>query len=200
MPLPKPDHCRVVAQQISQCELCAEQLPLPPTPLVQFGGAARILVIGQAPGKLAHQHQKLWSDPSGDRLRLWLQLSTEQFYNPDLVALVSMAFCYPGKAGSGDKAPPAVCSERWHHKVLPLLQPKLTLLVGRYAQQKYLPEYGQLTLTELIQQQPATGRNILALPHPSPRNNIWLSKNPWFEEVTLPLIRQKITASLMETD
>ena len=179
--------------KIHACKICQAQLPLGPRPIVQLNPNARLLLIGQAPGKLAHEHRKPFSDPSGDRLRAWLGLSPAEFYHENLVAIMPMAFCYPGKlnSGSGDKAPPKICAQTWHERIRATLpQIELTLLIGRYAAEQYQTQFNDVT--SAVKAQSIEDSDSLVLPHPSPRNNIWLKKNDWFERKTLPKIRQRL--------
>lgn len=174
--------------QIRRCTLCVEHLPLGANPVVQALAGARIAIIGQAPGLRVHQSGVPWDDASGDRLRAWLQMDKEQFYSPS-VALIPMGFCYPGKGKSGDLPPRKECAVTWHEPMLAQLpEIKLTLLVGQYAQKYYLREPDD-TLTETVRNFREYLPQYLPLPHPSPRNNIWLKKNAWFEAEVLPVLR-----------
>jgi len=178
---------------VHKCVLCAQKLELGPKPILQVNPNARIMLIGQAPGKQAHEHGQPFLDPSGDRLRDWLGLEKSQFYDPSTIAIMPMAFCFPGKQknGSGDKPPPKLCSKTWHSSIrtsLPNIE--LTLLIGRYAAEYYLEDFANLTST--MQSQDIENEEFVLLPHPSPRNNIWLKKNEWFETKTLPKIRQRL--------
>lgn len=180
-----------VISTLSKCTLCNTN-PLLPRPIFQLHSNAKILIIGQAPGLQAHKKNRAFDDASGDRLREWLGISREQFYNEHIIAIMSMAFCYPGKVtnGSGDKAPPKICSITWHQQLLNYLNKvELTLIIGRHAAQKYVDNF--VDLTSSIRNNDFTN-NTIVLPHPSPRNNIWISKNRWFETKTLPKLRQRI--------
>lgn len=177
--------------EIKKCELCKEHLPLAPNPIVQFSKSSRILIVGQAPGLLAHNSSIPWNDKSGERLREWLRLSEEQFYNPKLVAIVPMGFCYPGKGKSGDLPPRKECAPKWMQPIRDYLTNiKLEIYVGKYACDYAFGK--KSNFNELIQTQAVSKDNRIALPHPSPRNNIWLAKNKWFEKEVLPKIRKKI--------
>lgn len=183
-------------EEIAACTLCKEYLPLPPRPILQAGEGARILIIGQAPGLRAHESWTPWNDPSGERLRDWMQVSREQFYNPHLFAIVPMGFCYPGKGKSGDLPPRKECAPQWHARLLAQLPDiGLTLLIGQYAQNYYLRD-GHSTLTERVKNWRNHPGNILPLPHPSPRNIAWFQRNPWFEEEVIPELRQRVAALL----
>ncbi|MDD1795824.1 uracil-DNA glycosylase family protein [Enterovibrio sp. ZSDZ42] len=179
-------------EEIKQCQVCAENLPLGPRPVVQAASSARLLIIGQAPGIRVHETGIPWNDPSGDRLREWLQIEKPCFYDPNNIAIVPMGFCYPGKGSSGDLPPRPECAPTWHASIkqhLPNVE--LTLLIGDYAQRYYLPNKPR-TLTETVKANIQWSPDFIALPHPSPRNNIWLRKNPWFEEDVLPYLRERV--------
>jgi uracil-DNA glycosylase len=177
--------------EIRACTLCASELPLGPRPIVQAHDSAEILIIGQAPGLKVHQSGMPWDDASGDRLRSWLQMSKETFYG-NRVALVPMGFCYPGRGKSGDLPPRKECADAWHEPLLArLANVKLTVLIGGYAQAKYLSA-PRPTLTETVKDFRSYLPDFLPLPHPSPRNNIWLKKNNWFESEVLPSLRELI--------
>ena len=173
--------------------VCKKYLPYSPRPIFCFSKDSNILLVGQAPGTRAHQTGVPWNDPSGVRLREWLGVSEEAFYAPKNFAIVPMALCYPGKGKSGDFPPRPECAELWMEPIHShLRRTKLTLLIGRYAQKYFLSNEfkGNLTLTvkNWRQYQP----NYFVLPHPSPRNNAWLKKNPWFEKEILPSLRKQI--------
>lgn len=175
-------------REIHACRACADRLPLEPKPILQAARSARLLVIGQAPGIKAHDSGIPWNDASGRRLREWLGLSDDVFYDAKRVAIVPMGFCYPGKAKSGDLPPRKECFPLWHGKLLARLpEVRLTVLVGGYAQSAYL---GTRELTGTVRAWREHLPKYLPLPHPSPRNNIWLRKNPWFEAEVLPELRR----------
>ncbi|PMN69521.1 uracil-DNA glycosylase family protein [Enterovibrio norvegicus] len=179
-------------EDINRCQICAEHLPLGPRPVVQAASSAQILIIGQAPGTRVHETGIPWNDPSGDRLREWLQIDKTRFYDPNIIAIMPMGFCYPGKGNSGDLPPRPECAPIWHASVkqhLPNIE--LTLLIGDYAQRYYLKDKPR-TLTETVKANAQWSPDFIALPHPSPRNNIWLRKNPWFEEDVLPYLRNRV--------
>lgn len=183
-------------EKIRNCSLCASYLPLGPRPVVQFCATSRILIAGQAPGKAVHNSGVPFDDPSGERLRRWLNVSGEIFYNERHFAILPMAFCYPGKGTSGDLAPRKECIQQWRSEVLEHLDNvQLTLVIGQYAMAYHLPSSKKKNLTETVRQQDLHSTTI-ALPHPSPRNNIWFKKNPWFEDEMVPLIQQKVQRSL----
>jgi uracil-DNA glycosylase len=180
-------------KDIKKCEHCIEHLPLGPNPVVAADGASRIAIIGQAPGQKVHQSGIPWDDPSGKRLREWLGILDEQFYDARIVALVPMGFCYPGKGKSGDLPPRPECAPLWHNTLLAKMPDlKLTLLVGNYAQRYYLKSAVKGNLTETVRAFKEYLPEYFPLPHPSPRNRFWLSKNPWFEREVLPALKEQI--------
>lgn len=181
--------------EIRACHLCANHLPMGPRPIVQFSAKSRIVVIGQAPGVRVHASGVPWDDPSGNELRRWLGVTKEQFYDPDLFALVPMGFCYPGKGKSGDSPPRPECAPQWHDLILKRLKKvELTLLIGQYAQQRYLGDRLKPTLTETVKNFKNYLPDYLPLVHPSPRNRIWMKKNPWFERMVIPGLQRSVRA------
>ena len=179
--------------EIRSCITCKAFLPNKPKPIIQASSQSKILIIGQAPGQKVQDSGIPWDDLSGNELRRWLGISKEQFYNPQLIALTPMGFCYPGKGTSGDLQPRPECAVLWHQQVLTLMPNiELTLLIGRYSQSYYLKQDAKSTLTETVQHYEIYLPKYLPLPHPSPRNNIWQKKNAWFSELLLPILRQKI--------
>ncbi|MEN9916793.1 MAG: hypothetical protein RLY40_725 [Pseudomonadota bacterium] len=178
-------------RNIRECQLCANHLPLNPKPILQAHTSSRLLIVGQAPGIRVHNTGIPWNDPSGDRLRLWMQLDKKTFYNINQIAIIPMGFCYPGTGPSGDLPPRKECASTWLPKLLTNLPNiQMTLLIGQYAQKHYLGNRTKLNLTETV----ATYLDYLPaffpLPHPSPRNNIWLKRNSWFEEIIIPVLRR----------
>ncbi len=177
--------------EVRACRICADRLPHEPRPVVQLGGSARLVIIGQAPGRRVHESGVPWDDPSGRTLRAWLGLTDGEFYDPDLVALVPMGFCYPGKGSSGDLPPRTECAPAWHDRVLDQLpDDRLTILIGAYAIGRYLPDAGNVT--EAVGAWREHLPSHLVLPHPSPRNQGWLRRNPWFEADTVPDLRRRV--------
>lgn len=181
-----------IIEEIKQCTLCQAELPLGANPVVQFSSKSKIAVIGQAPGIRVHKSNLPWNDPSGDRLRNWLGVDRASFYNTDNFALVPMGFCYPGTGKNGDLPPMKICAPTWHQKVWDFAPTKLTLLIGNYAQKYYLKKRIKKNLTETVQSFEEYLPEFLVLPHPSPRNNIWLKKNPWFEQELIPILKLKV--------
>ncbi|MBN8109539.1 uracil-DNA glycosylase family protein [Vibrio vulnificus] len=178
--------------QIRACQVCASALPLGANLVVQAHSEAKILIIGQAPGTKVHHTSIPWNDASGNRLRVWLDIEKPTFYDPKQIAIMPMGFCYPGRGQSGDLPPRKECAPLWHEALLKHLPNiELTLLIGQYAQNRYLSNKPK-TLTETVQNWQAWLPDYLPLPHPSPRNTLWLRKNPWFEEQTVPYLRQQV--------
>lgn len=181
-------------RDVRACRLCEAELPLGPNPVVHLSGSARLLIIGQAPGTRVHDTGIPWNDPSGDRLREWLQMDRETFYDSSRVAIMPMGFCYPGKGKSGDLPPRPECAPQWHQRLLQAMpEISLTLLVGDYAQRYYLGrEAARLTLTERVKRWQNYQPAYFPLVHPSPRNRLWLSRNPWFETEVIPALRHRL--------
>ena len=179
-----------ITSKIHNCTECTHALPFSPNPILQYSSSANIIVIGQAPGIKAHQSNKPWNDASGDRLRLWLGVNEQHFYDKNILSIVPMGFCYPGKGKSGDLPPRPECAPKWHPHLIQPKKSKIILLIGKYAQDYYLND--KKNLTERIRHWREYQDKFLVLPHPSPRNNIWLKKNDWFERDVLPKMRQVI--------
>lgn len=183
--------------QIRSCTHCKEHLPLGPRPIVAAHPESKIIIIGQAPGTKVHQTGIPWDDPSGKQLRNWLGVSDEQFYDERLFAIVPMGFCYPGKGKSGDLPPRPECAPQWHAPLMEQMPNlKLVILIGQYAQKHYLRDDMKGNLTETVKNYREFLPEYFVLPHPSPRNRFWLSKNPWFEEEVLPDLKKKVLESL----
>ena len=182
-----------LASRIAACRLCEKHLPHGVRPVASFSPGARLLIIGQAPGSKVHESGIPWDDASGDRLREWTGLTKDQMYDPQQVALVPMGFCYPGKASGGDKPPRRECAPQWHESVLEILpEDRLSLLVGTYAQNYYLPQTRKLSMTERVRTFEDYLPDFLPLPHPAWRSTLWMRQNSWFEEHVLPRLRQLV--------
>ena len=182
--------------QVHACTLCTAHLPLGPRPVLQMHASARLLIVGQAPGRKVHASGVPFDDASGERLRDWLGITREQFYDARQVAQLPMGFCYPGTGKSGDLPPRTECAPAWRAPLLSHLKKlQLTLVIGQYAMAHHLPnERG--SLTETVQAWRNHWPRVLPLPHPSPRNNVWLSRNPWFELDLLPMLRTRVAEVL----
>ncbi len=178
--------------RIRGCRLCAEHLPHGPRPVLRLDPRARLLIASQAPGRKVHDTGIPFNDVSGDRLRAWLGMSRDEFYDESRVAIVPMGFCYPGTGRSGDLPPRPECAVAWRAEALAHLNAlELTLVVGRYAQAYHLPA-STGTLAEAAKAWQASWPHTVLLPHPSPRNTLWLKRNPWFEAELLPILRTRV--------
>ena len=188
-----------ILKEVRACTLCASHLPVTPKPVVQLHPNAQILIAGQAPGRKVHDSGIPFNDASGQRLREWMGVDSELFYNPEKIAILPMGFCYPGTGKSGDNPPRPECAVQWRHRLLERLPNiRLTLVIGQYALNWHLGCNKKANLTETVRAWQEYWPTVLPLPHPSPRNNRWLKNNPWFETDVLPALRQKIAISLME--
>jgi uracil-DNA glycosylase len=185
-----------VLTEARACTVCASALPLGPKPLLAADPAARILIIGQAPGKGTHEAGIPWQDRSGDRLRQWLGVSREQFYDPRLIAIVPTGFCFPGSGRGGDLPPRPECAPLWHPQILPLLKHlELTIYLGSFAVKANLDDRYE-TLSEAAADFKALLPARIALPHPPPRNGMWASQHPWFEAELLPALESRVAKVL----
>ena len=179
--------------KIKKCQVCATTLPHGIHPVLAAHTNSRIAIIGQAPGRVVHETGIPWDDKSGDRLRKWLGITRSQFYNPELFALIPMGFCYPGTGKSGDLPPRKECAPLWHPQLLARLPNlRLTILAGAYGQSYYLKKQAKRNLTETVKSYQEYLPEYFPLPHPSPRNNIWLKKNEWFDFEVLPVLLDKV--------
>ena len=182
--------------EIRACTICAAHLPLGPRPVLRAKATARLMIVGQAPGTKVHASGIPWNDPSGDRLRDWMALPREGFYDEARIAIVPMGFCYPGRAkNGGDNPPRPECAPTWHERVIAHL-PNLDLIVlaGAYAQRHYLGPAAGRTMTETVAGWRDHAPRIVPLPHPSWRTRAWVKKNPWFETELLPPLRERVAA------
>ena len=184
-------------QEIRACSACAAHLPHEPRPVLRASFTARLLIVGQAPGRRVHETGIPWNDPSGDLLRVWLELTREQFYDASRIAIAPAGFCYPGTVRGADLPPRPECAPLWHPRLRALMPGiRLVLLVGRYAQDYYLGP-GKGRVADTVQ---AYARHLrqgfFPLPHPSPRNRLWLKRNPWFEQEVLPALRAQVASAL----
>jgi uracil-DNA glycosylase len=184
-------------QEIKQCRACEKYIT--PNPILSIGRQSKIIIVGQAPGRIVHETGIPWNDKSGDNLRAWLGVDKPTFYDTKKFGIMPMGFCYPGTGKSGDLPPRPECAPLWHAKLLKrITEIKLIILVGQYAHSYYLKEKIKESLTETVKNYTAYLPEFFALPHPSPRNNIWLAKNKWFAEVVLPDLKDTISRLLSE--
>ncbi|MCG7622912.1 uracil-DNA glycosylase family protein [Epibacterium sp. Ofav1-8] len=190
-------------QRIAACRICADRFAATatahaPRPVVWFDPGARILIAGQAPGLRVHESGKPFTDASGDRLRDWLGLDAEQFYDQRRVAIVPMAFCFPGyDAGGSDLPPPRICGATWHGQVMAELEEiRLRIIVGGHAHRYHLGT--RKGVTEVVQAWRDLPEGVFALPHPSWRNTAWLNRNPWFEAELLPVLRARVKEQMQD--
>lgn len=178
---------------VRACRVCEAHLPLGPRPVLQAGATARILVVGQAPGAKVHASGVPWDDRSGERLRDWMGIDAQTFYDKASVAIVPMGLCYPGRGASGDLPPRRECAPLWLDRLLAQLPCiELTLLVGQYAQAHFLRGTGHLSVTATTRDWRAHAPRVIPLPHPSPRNVAWFKANPWFDDELLPVLRHSV--------
>lgn len=190
----------MLLSEMRACRVCQAELPLGPRPIVRARTSAKILIVGQAPGRRVHISGIPWNDPSGDRLRLWLQLTREQFYDEQQIAILPIGLCFPGSGPRGDAPPRPECAPLWHPKLGALLQKvRLTLLIGQYAQAYYLGKRRKKTLRETVIAYAEYLPEFLPLPHPSPRNQLWLKQNPWYAEEVVPLLRERVKHALHDS-
>ena len=190
---------QTLLDEIQQCTICIDSLPHGPYPVVSFNENSRILIIGQAPGSKVHKTGIPWDDPSGRQLRSWLGVSDEEFYDPNKFGLVPMGFCYPGKGKGGDLPPRPECAPKWHSTILKELKNvQLTILIGQYSQKYYLKKSFKENLTNTVKAYEEYLPDYFPLPHPSPRNRFWQSKNPWFNSAVVDHLQQNVYRILNE--
>jgi len=186
-----------VLAEARACTVCREHLPLGPRPVLAVHGASRIAVIGQAPGTRVHATGVPWDDDSGAHLQEWLGVDRATFMDATRFAILPMGFCYPGKKKGGDAAPRPECAPLWHAPILDAMPDlRLTLLIGGYAQARYLGKARKKTLTASVQGFAEYLPDRFPLPHPSWRSRIWMKKNPWFEAEVLPSLRERVAQAL----
>lgn len=193
--MPRAPSFKKLHSDILACEICAEHLPLGPRPVLQIDPAARILIAGQAPGSRVHATGIPFQDPSGNRLRDWMGIDEDVFYDAKRIAILPMGFCFPGTGKSGDLPPRPECAEAWREAVLAKLKNiEFTIVLGKYAQDYHLVGDGgaKRSVTDVVADWKSHWPAALALPHPSPRNQIWLKKNPWFEKDVLPKLKKRV--------
>jgi len=184
-------------REIRACTLCAEHLPEGPRPVLQAGRGARILIVGQAPGRRVHASGLPFDDPSGDRLRDWLGVDRDAFYDPKCFSIVPMGFCYPGTGRAGDLPPRPECAATWRAPLLSRLpRVETTIVLGRYALDWHWPEAPGPSLAAAARAWRERWPALVPMPHPSPRNNRWLRENPWFEREVVPALRRRVRTLL----
>jgi len=182
---------------VRACRLCEPHLPRGPRPILRAAVSARLLIVGQAPGTRVQETGIPWNDPSGELLREWLAVGRETFYDESRIAIIPTGLCYPGRKGSGDAPPRPECAPRWHPPLLAALpRVELILLVGQYAQACYLAGRRKATLAETVRAWREYGPKFLPLPHPSPRNRLWVKRNAWFEADVVPRLRERVAVLL----
>jgi uracil-DNA glycosylase len=191
--MPQRETLAQLLKRVRACTVCAAHLPFPPKPVLRAKASARLMIVGQAPGRKVQETGIPWNDPSGDRLRGWLQLSKEEFYDESRIAIIPAGFCYPGKGKSGDMPPRPECAPLWHPPLLAALpKVELTLLVGSYAQGYYLGKRRRASLSDTVRAFTEYQPEFFPLPHPSPRNQLWLRQRPWFDTDVLPALRERV--------
>lgn len=185
-----------VLKNAKACTICKQHLPLGPRPVFQLHRDARVLICGQAPGRKVHESGVPFDDASGNRLREWMGINRETFYDEKKIAILPMGFCYPGTGKSGDLPPRPECAETWHEQILAsMTNVELKLIIGKYAIDYHLGKSKQ-NLTEIVRAWNDHLPDKVVLPHPSPRNNIWFKKNPWFEKDLLSELRNQVSQAL----
>ena len=199
--MPSKPNLQSLAAEIRACRICVDQLTYGVRPILRISRTARLCIAGQAPGIRGHQTGIPYNDPSGDRLRAWLGLDRNTFYDESRVAIVPMGFCFPGyDAAGGDKPPRPECARKWHEKLFAAAPPfELVLAVGTYAQRYHLPGKTKKSVSETVRAWREYGPMVIPLPHPSWRNNGWLKKNTWFEVELIPYLRARVASVLEPT-
>jgi uracil-DNA glycosylase len=188
-----PSRLDLLLSEIRACERCADQLPHEPRPVLVARRSAHILVAGQAPGRKVHESGQAWNDASGERLRHWMGVDREQFYDARRIAIVPMGFCFPGSGSGGDLPPRPECRATWHDRLFALLPGlRLRIVIGAYAHVYHLGNRRRATLTQTVAAWRDWSPEVFALPHPSPRNQLWLRRNPWFEHEVVPELRAAV--------
>jgi len=195
--VPKDHTLKSLLSAVRACRVCEAHLPLGPRPVLQAAATARILIVGQAPGAQVHRTGIPWNDPSGERLREWMGVSADEFYDASRIAIIPMGYCYPGRGNGGDLPPRRECAELWLDKLLTNLPSiELTLLIGQYAQRHFLGKRRKESLAKTMRAWAEYAPSYIPLPHPSPRNTPWLQRNPDFEQHLLPELRRRIKSLL----
>jgi uracil-DNA glycosylase len=187
----------MLLEAVRACRACEAHLPLGPRPVLRAGETARILVVGQAPGLRVHTTGVAWSDPSGERLRAWMGVDNEVFYDESRIAIIPMGYCYPGRGTGGDRPPRRECAALWlDHLLAKLPRIELTLLIGQYAQRHFLGDRRKRSVAETANAWREYAPRYIPLPHPSPRNQPWFTRNAWFEEQLIPMLQTRVKTLL----
>ncbi|QUM76273.1 uracil-DNA glycosylase family protein [Moritella sp. 24] len=189
----------IIVSDVRKCTLCESELPMGARPVLQVDTEAKILIAGQAPGIRVHESGIPFTDPSGNRLRQWMGIDNDTFYDASKIAILPMGFCYPGTGKSGDLPPRPECARTWRTEILAAMPNiELILVIGIYAQKWHMSDVKQKNLTETVKNWRDYWPELLPLPHPSPRNNIWLKKNPWFEDDVIPHLQERVASLVGE--
>lgn len=185
-------------REIRSCRICADVLAHEPRPVLRLKSTVKLCVVGQAPGLRVHESGIPFNDPSGDRLRAWMGITREEFYDQSRIGIVPMGFCFPGYDDKGaDKPPRPECAEAWRERLFQTApEIPLFLAVGGFAQRYHLKGRAKRTLTETVQAWREYAPRVIPLPHPSWRNNAWLNKNPWFEKELLPYLKRRVRRAI----
>ncbi|GAA3518798.1 uracil-DNA glycosylase family protein [Aquimarina addita] len=190
---------KTLLSEIKSCNVCKTNLPLGAKPIISAHQKSKIALVSQAPGIIAHRSGTAWNDPGGKRLKQWLHIDDHQFYNPKNFAIVPIGFCYPGKGTGGDLPPRPECAPLWHSTLFEKMKElQLIILIGQYAQKYYLKNSVKKTVTTTVQSYKEYLPLYFPIPHPSPRNRTWMSKNPWFEERVIPELKNSVASILSE--
>jgi uracil-DNA glycosylase len=188
-----PTNLRKLLKDVRACTICAEHLEHGARPVLQVDRRARILIAAQAPGRKVHESGVPFDDASGERLREWMGVGREVFYDANIVAILPMGFCYPGTGASGDLAPRRECAPQWRNALLASMPHiELTLVIGRFALDWHLRDCAAASLADIVKNWREHWPAVLPLPHPSPRNNIWLKANPWFVSEVVPMLQERV--------
>jgi uracil-DNA glycosylase len=185
-----------IVEKMKVCSLC-EGLELGPKPIFKLSSNVKILIAGQAPGRITHLKGRPFDDPSGERLRAWLGIDKTAFYDDDRIGIFPMGLCFPGSGKGGDIAPRPLCAQTWRKPIMEhLTQLELIVILGRYAVDWHVPALGKVSVAKAVRSAAEDTQTTMILPHPSPRNNRWLKQNPWFEQDVIPQLQARVARSL----